>query len=49
VHLTADQQLVVIHDESVDRTTNGKGLIRELTLEEIKKLDAGSWFDKIPG
>lgn len=46
VHLTADQQLVVIHDESVDRTTNGKGLIRELTLEEIKKLDAGSWFDK---
>ena len=46
VHLTADQQLVVIHDESVDRTTNGKGLIRELTLEEIKKLDAVSWFDK---
>jgi glycerophosphoryl diester phosphodiesterase len=46
VHLTADQQLVVIHDESVDRTTNGKGLIRELTLEEIKKLDTGSWFDK---
>lgn len=46
VHLTADQQLVVIHDESVDRTTDGKGLIRELTLEEIKELDAGSWFDK---
>ncbi|BBM18770.1 MULTISPECIES: glycerophosphodiester phosphodiesterase [Enterococcus] len=46
VHLTADQQLVVIHDESVDRTTDGKGLIRELTLEEIKELDAGSWFDE---
>lgn len=46
VHLTADQQLVVIHDESVDRTTDGKGLVRELTLEQIKKLDAGSWFDK---
>ncbi|MDU6524433.1 MAG: glycerophosphodiester phosphodiesterase family protein, partial [Enterococcus sp.] len=38
VHLTADQQLVVIHDESVDRTTDGKGLVRELTLEEIKEL-----------
>ncbi|MGO3790845.1 MAG: glycerophosphodiester phosphodiesterase [Enterococcus gilvus] len=46
VQLTADQQLVVIHDESVDRTTDGKGLIRELTLKEIKKLDAGSWFDE---
>lgn len=46
VHLTSDQQLVVIHDESVDRTTDGKGLIRELTLAQIKELDAGSWFDK---
>lgn len=46
VHLTEDQELVVIHDESVDRTTNGKGLIRELTLAELKELDAGSWFGK---
>ncbi|WP_159722668.1 glycerophosphodiester phosphodiesterase [Enterococcus sp. CSURQ0835] len=46
VHLTKDQELVVIHDESVDRTTNGKGLIRELTLAELKELDAGSWFAK---
>lgn len=46
VHLTKDNHLVVIHDESVERTTNGKGLVRELTLEEIKKLDAGSWFAK---
>ncbi|MBO3802385.1 MAG: glycerophosphodiester phosphodiesterase [Candidatus Brockarchaeota archaeon] len=42
---TKDGALVVIHDESVDRTTNGSGLVRELLLEEVKKLDAGSWFD----
>ncbi|GCF92263.1 glycerophosphodiester phosphodiesterase [Enterococcus florum] len=46
VHLTKDQQLIIMHDETVDRTTDGKGLVRELTLEEIKKLDAGSWFAK---
>ncbi len=44
VHFTKDKHLVVIHDESVERTTNGKGLVREMTLEEIKELDAGSWF-----
>lgn len=49
VHLTENGELVVIHDEEVDRTTNGKGLIREKTLEEIKKLNAGLWFnDKFP-
>ena len=49
VHLTEDGELVVIHDEEVDRTTNGKGLVREKTLEEIKKLNAGLWFnDKFP-
>lgn len=41
-----DQQLVICHDDKVDRTTNGKGLIRDLTWAEIKKLDAGSWRDK---
>lgn len=46
VHLSADGQIVVMHDEEVDRTTNGKGLLREKTLEEIKKLNAGSWFSK---
>jgi glycerophosphoryl diester phosphodiesterase len=45
VKLTADKHVVVIHDQSVNRTTNGRGLISNLTLEEIKKLDAGSWFD----
>lgn len=44
VHLSKDGHLIVIHDESVDRTTNGSGLIRELTLEQIKAFDAGSWF-----
>ena len=54
VHLTKDGQLVVIHDETVDRTTNGTGEIRNLTLAEVKAMDAGSWFkndfagEKIP-
>ncbi|WP_340082827.1 glycerophosphodiester phosphodiesterase family protein [Terribacillus sp. FSL K6-0262] len=38
---TADGELVAMHDETVDRTTDGKGLVEELTLEEIKSLDAG--------
>jgi glycerophosphoryl diester phosphodiesterase len=46
VHLSKDGFLVVMHDESVERTTNGQGEITELSLSEIKKLDAGSWFDK---
>jgi glycerophosphoryl diester phosphodiesterase len=44
VHLTKDKKLVVIHDERVDRTTDGIGYIKDLTLKEIKKLDAGSYF-----
>ena len=54
VHLTKDGHLVVIHDETVDRTTKGTGEIRNLTLAEIKAMDAGSWFhnkyagEKIP-
>ncbi len=36
IHLTKDEQIVVIHDEEVDRTTDGKGLVREKTLAEIK-------------
>jgi len=41
VHLSADGALVVIHDETLDRTTNGHGLVREHTLAELKALDAG--------
>lgn len=44
VHMTKDGELVVIHDEMVDRTTNGKGWVKDLTLSDIKVLDAGSWF-----
>ena len=40
VHMTKDGELVVIHDETVDRTTDGTGLVRELTLGQIKALDA---------
>lgn len=41
VRRTADSALVLLHDESVDRTTNGQGLVAEMTLEDIRKLDAG--------
>ena len=44
VHLTKDRQLAVIHDEKVDRTTNGKGRVCDFTLDELKQLDAGKWF-----
>ncbi|MGC8934586.1 MAG: glycerophosphodiester phosphodiesterase [Thermoproteota archaeon] len=44
VRKTKDHKLIVMHDETIDRTTNGKGLVRELTLEQIERLDAGSWF-----
>ena len=36
---------MVIHDESLDRTTNGQGMVSDYTLSELKALDAGSWFD----
>lgn len=45
VHLSKDGEIVVIHDETVDRTTNGSGLVKEMTLAELKELDAGIWFD----
>ncbi|WP_244671118.1 MULTISPECIES: glycerophosphodiester phosphodiesterase [Bacillaceae] len=54
VRLSKDKQLVVIHDANVLRTTDGEGLIEDLTVRDIKKLDAGSWFspafagEKIP-
>ncbi len=46
VTFSRDGQLVLIHDSTVDRTTNGKGAVASLTLEELKKLDAGGWKDK---
>ena len=48
VHLSKDGYLIVMHDETVDRTTDGHGEIQQLTLNELKQLDAGSWFQKNP-
>lgn len=45
VYLTRDGVPVVIHDATVDRTTNGSGEVGSMTLGEIKKLDAGSWYN----
>ena len=44
VHMTLDGHVVAIHDDSVDRTTNGNGLVRAMTLAELKDLDAGYRF-----
>lgn len=43
-HMTADGRIVVIHDDSVDRTTDGAGFVREMTLREVQDLDAGYRF-----
>lgn len=42
---TKDGHLVAMHDEKVNRTTNGRGRVDHYTLNELKKLDAGSWFN----
>lgn len=44
VHLAKDESLIVIHDPTVDRTSDGSGKIDQMTLPQIKELDAGSWF-----
>lgn len=44
VHLTADGQLAVIHDDTLDRTTDRTGAIASLTMDEIRQADAGSTF-----
>ena len=44
VHLSRDGQLVVIHDETVDSTTDGQGRVADLTVAELKRLDAGAWY-----
>jgi glycerophosphoryl diester phosphodiesterase len=54
VMLSADEKLIVIHDSTVDRTTNGSGKVNELSIDSLKKMDAGSKFsdkfinEKIP-
>jgi glycerophosphoryl diester phosphodiesterase len=44
VQESADEQLVVVHDVRLERTTNGRGRVRERTVRELKRLDAGRWF-----
>lgn len=44
VHLTKDGEVVVIHDHTLERTSNGVGIVEQYTLAELQKLDAGSWF-----
>ncbi|MCM3439345.1 glycerophosphodiester phosphodiesterase [Metabacillus halosaccharovorans] len=46
LQMTKDGHLIAMHDETVDRTTDGIGLVKDKTLEEIKELDAGSWFNE---
>jgi glycerophosphoryl diester phosphodiesterase len=45
VHATRDEQIVVIHDETVERTTDGSGPVTGHTLAALRALDAGAWFD----
>jgi glycerophosphoryl diester phosphodiesterase len=44
IHLSRDGELVVIHDDTLDRTTDGSGPVRERRLGELMRLDAGRWF-----
>jgi glycerophosphoryl diester phosphodiesterase len=44
VTLTRDRRVVVLHDDTLDRTTDGCGQVRDFTLDELKQLDAGRWF-----
>jgi glycerophosphoryl diester phosphodiesterase len=45
LQMTKDGEIIAMHDEKVNRTTNGSGWIKNMTLAEIKALDAGSWFN----
>lgn len=44
VQQSADRRVVVMHDEALERTTNGKGMIMEKDYRELRELDAGSWY-----
>ena len=45
VQLTADGEVVVLHDWTLDRTTDGRGAVRDAAFADVRALDAGSWFD----
>jgi glycerophosphoryl diester phosphodiesterase len=44
--LTADGEIILLHDDFLDRTTDGKGLPSNMAWKEMRRLDAGSWFDR---
>ena len=44
VHFSRDGHIVVVHDDTLDRTTDGSGAVADMTLAELRSLDAGSWF-----
>jgi glycerophosphoryl diester phosphodiesterase len=46
LHVTRDGRFVAIHDSTVSRTTNGSGEVHEFTLDELRQVDAGMWFDR---
>jgi glycerophosphoryl diester phosphodiesterase len=46
LHLTRDARFVAIHDATLERTTNGRGEVRDFTLAELRRLDAGMWYDR---
>lgn len=46
VHLSSDRKLIVMHDEALDRTSSGTGLIRDASWSAIKRLDAGGWYHR---
>ncbi|HIX76474.1 MAG TPA: glycerophosphodiester phosphodiesterase [Candidatus Fusicatenibacter merdavium] len=48
VQLTKDGELVVIHDETIDRVSDGKGAVRDYTLEELKKISVSNHFEQYP-
>ena len=44
LQMSRDARLVAIHDATLNRTTNGEGLVHDMTLADLRRLDAGSWF-----
>lgn len=46
LHMSADGEMIAIHDDTLDRTTNGQGNVQDSDLSDLKALDAGSWFNQ---
>src|ERR1700676_2658351 len=46
IRMTSDARFIAMHDEMLDRTTNGRGEVQQHTLAELQELDTGQWFDR---